>query len=130
MHQSKKVHRQIEVTVFGQVIATFICTKKIRHTMVQSWNLAGVKGFMRSAILFNRHLLQPKMIVSTVNDINWRRLFDEHGIRAVVFDKDNCLTIPYSLQIHESLKVRPLYIKLRNEHHFILDNLIKYNHSV
>ena len=40
-----------------------------------------------------------------VSTTPWQALYDQ-GIRAVVFDKDNCLTAPYESTIHPPFQVR------------------------
>ena len=56
-------------------------------------------------------LLPHRPIASPdISKIDWRSLRDTGGIRAVAFDKDNCLTLPYALGIHAPLQVLRLSV--------------------
>ncbi|KAJ1965667.1 hypothetical protein GGI12_000614 [Dipsacomyces acuminosporus] len=65
--------------------------------MVQSLNFAGIRGAF--SVLRSPQLLMPHLAVPDVRSIPYRKLRD-HGIKYLVFDKDNCLTAPYVDHIH------------------------------
>lgn len=46
--------------------------------------------------------MAPHVHVTTISDINYEALRDHCGIKAIMFDKDNTLTAPYSTNIHEN----------------------------
>lgn len=66
--------------------------------MGQSLNVAGVSQFVRSAWSEPSSTL-PHMDVASLSTVDWAELWSK-GFRACVFDKDNTLTLPYSLEIH------------------------------
>lgn len=68
--------------------------------MVQSWNSPGLRGFF--AALRRPHLLHPSCMVRDVGQISFKAA-KAAGIRAVCFDKDNCLTLPYEDHIYGPL---------------------------
>ncbi|KAF9973345.1 hypothetical protein BGZ73_003422 [Actinomortierella ambigua] len=65
--------------------------------MVQSFNLQGIVQAFRVAV--NPRLMIPNQAVADIRNINFRELH-RAGIKAVAFDKDNCLTRPYSNEIY------------------------------
>ncbi|KAK8796928.1 hypothetical protein WA538_000152, partial [Blastocystis sp. DL] len=67
--------------------------------MVQSWNSSGVRGFLK--ILCSRkerQKLLPILSFPSVADIPFSAL-KRCGAKAVIFDKDNTLTAPYSFSM-------------------------------
>lgn len=70
--------------------------------MVQSLNLSGVANAFR--VLLNPSLAMPHMIVDDIRHINFRQLKQHANIKAIGFDKDNCLTAPYVSTIHPPFK--------------------------
>lgn len=81
--------------------------------MVQSWNTAGIFGFAK--VLFNPSLALPACRVKgrqssiiffdllDITRIDYRRAKDLAGIRAICFDKDNVLTLPYRKELYPPL---------------------------
>ena len=67
----------------------------------QYLNTAGVRVFLR-ALFKNREYFKPHFTVANVNYIKFKTLH-EHGIKYVVFDKDNTLSLPYEREIHPSI---------------------------
>ncbi|KAJ1648529.1 hypothetical protein J3B02_000124 [Coemansia erecta] len=65
--------------------------------MVQSFNPAGIRSAL--TLLRRPYLLVPHMAVSDIRAIPFDQLH-QHGIKYMVFDKDNCLTAPYADHIH------------------------------
>ncbi|KAI9486527.1 MAG: mitochondrial PGP phosphatase-domain-containing protein [Benjaminiella poitrasii] len=70
--------------------------------MVQSLNLSGIVNAFR--LLWNPRLAMPHIIVDDIRHIHFSNLKKYGNIKAIGFDKDNCLTAPYALTIHPPLK--------------------------
>ena len=79
-------------------------TSKLLKTrsLGQYINVAGIKGFI-NALLFHREYFRPHLQVKNINYVNFQKLH-QCGIRYIVFDKDNTLTLPYHKEIHEDIK--------------------------
>jgi phosphatidylglycerophosphatase GEP4 len=80
--------------------------------MVQSWNWNAVKCARR--VWRQPQLLRPHFVVRDIGKIDFGGL-RAGGIRAIVFDKDNCLTHPYALEIAPSLTVCVYVCDLRDD---------------
>ncbi|KAG0378538.1 hypothetical protein BGX24_003518 [Mortierella sp. AD032] len=65
--------------------------------MGQSFNLQGILQSFR--VLTSPRLMVPNIVVRDIRDINFEQLH-KSGIVAIAFDKDNCLTKPYGLELH------------------------------
>ncbi|KAF9423942.1 hypothetical protein BGZ94_008125 [Podila epigama] len=65
--------------------------------MGQSFNLQGVLQAFR--VLVSPRLMVPHLTVRDIREINFEQL-QKAGIVAIAFDKDNCLTPPYGLELH------------------------------
>lgn len=74
--------------------------KKIK--LGQYFNTAGIRVFGR-ALFKNRALFVPHLRVPSVAHINYHNLYHKAGIRYLVFDKDNTLTLPYERELHPSI---------------------------
>lgn len=84
--------------------------------MVQGFNLSGITGLFRA--LRRRDLLRPKLMIDSmhasihdytskcldISKLDFKAVKEKAGIQAVCFDRDNCLTAPYSSQVHPSVK--------------------------
>jgi phosphatidylglycerophosphatase GEP4 len=66
--------------------------------MVQSLNTKAIVTL--ASVLRRPQLIVPHLSVCTVSDIDYDALRQQVGIRAVIFDKDHTLTMPYSNEIH------------------------------
>lgn len=66
---------------------------------MQSVNGAGIALFLRST-LFDRALAMPQVSCEDVSAVDWAHL-KSLGFSGVIFDKDNTLTTPYAMEIHE-----------------------------
>eukprot|EP00043_Microstomoeca_roanoka_P008123 m.78416 g.78416 ORF g.78416 m.78416 type:complete len:180 (-) comp14108_c0_seq2:595-1134(-) len=71
--------------------------------MVQWLNIAGIRAAWSAAV--DRSLITPHLAVQDIRKCSFQRLSRE-GYRYVVFDKDNCLALPYANALHPDLKVR------------------------
>ncbi|CAI7875453.1 unnamed protein product [Closterium sp. NIES-53] len=67
----------------------------------QSFNLQGVTA-VASVAVSNPSLAVPHVSVPDIRWIDWKALHAA-GLRAVVFDKDNTLTLPYKMQVEDGL---------------------------
>ncbi|KAI9506910.1 hypothetical protein GGI25_000060 [Coemansia spiralis] len=65
--------------------------------MVQWFNAAGVRSVIE--VVTRPRLLLPHMVVPDIRSLPLEVL-QRRGIRFLVFDKDNCLTAPYSTHLH------------------------------
>lgn len=68
----------------------------------QYLNTAGIKVFSR-ALFKSRALFVPHLTVKTIANVNFQTLYTIGGIRYLVFDKDNTLTLPYEREVHPSI---------------------------
>ncbi|KAF9933845.1 hypothetical protein FBU30_004241 [Linnemannia zychae] len=69
--------------------------------MGQSFNLQGILQSFR--VLLSPRLMIPNIVVRDIRDINFEQLH-KSGIVAIAFDKDNCLTKPYGLELYPPFK--------------------------
>ncbi|KAJ1923428.1 hypothetical protein IWQ60_005896 [Tieghemiomyces parasiticus] len=65
--------------------------------MGQSWNWQGIKTV--ASCLHRPSLLVPHRVVPDIRAIDFAQL-KAAGVRAIGFDKDNCLTAPYQTKLH------------------------------
>lgn len=65
--------------------------------MVQSFNFPAIRAGVR-AVLCKRQLLYPHVQVKDITRIDYGKL-KHSGCKYIVFDKDNCVTEPYELQV-------------------------------
>ena len=65
----------------------------------QSLNAAGIALFFKSAV-GDRALAMPQVACKDISRVDWAHL-RSLGFEGVVFDKDNTLTAPYALEVHE-----------------------------
>ncbi|KAG0337146.1 hypothetical protein BG004_007759 [Podila humilis] len=65
--------------------------------MVQSFNFQGIIQAFR--VMASPRLMIPNLVVRDIRDINFAQLH-KAGIRAIAFDKDNCLTRPYGNDLY------------------------------
>ncbi|CAG8496811.1 2653_t:CDS:2 [Dentiscutata erythropus] len=65
--------------------------------MVQSLNFSGIFGIFY--VFRKPQLAVPHIIVDDIRDIKFE-LLKRKGIKALAFDKDNTLTVPYSNEIY------------------------------
>lgn len=68
----------------------------------QNWNSAGVSSFFR-VLGPDRRLILPHVSVPDIRWLDWAALRDA-GFRGCVFDKDNTLTEPFSLEVRHELR--------------------------
>ena len=47
----------------------------------------------------SRGLLRPRMRAQSIGEIDYEKLVSQENIRAIIFDKDNTLTLPYALKL-------------------------------
>ena len=68
----------------------------------QYFNSAGVRVFTR-ALFRKRSLFVPHLAVQSVAQVDYLKLQKLAGIKYIVFDKDNTLTVPYERHAHPSV---------------------------
>ena len=68
----------------------------------QSMNVAGISLFLKLAVS-DASLAVPHIDCESIQDIDWFKL-KKAGFTAVIFDKDNTLTIPYATEVHPPLQ--------------------------
>lgn len=59
-------------------------------------NIPGILAALSVAI--RPGIVVPDVVVRDIRGLDWRSLY-EAGVRAVVLDKDNCLTLPHQLAV-------------------------------
>jgi phosphatidylglycerophosphatase GEP4 len=64
--------------------------------MVQSFNIRGIQGLF--LCFSNPKLLLPSQQVKNITQINYKSLSSKY--KSIIFDKDNTLTKPYNLKLH------------------------------
>jgi len=67
--------------------------------MVQSLNTKALATL--AYVLRHPTILVPHVSVSNVSELNYRAMKEGAGVRAIIFDKDNTLTAPYGMCVHE-----------------------------
>lgn len=74
------------------------------NNMVQSLNPSAI-WTLSTAVLRRPSLMIPDFQVATIAEVDWPALRDHHPVhQALVFDKDNTLTVPYANEIHGPLQ--------------------------
>ena len=68
----------------------------------QSMNVAGISLFLKLAVS-DASLAIPHIDCESIQDIDWFKLKNA-GFTAVIFDKDNTLTIPYAEEVYPPLR--------------------------
>ena len=68
----------------------------------QSMNVAGISLFLKLAVS-DASLAIPHIDCESIQDIDWFKL-KKAGFTAVIFDKDNTLTIPYAAEVYPPLR--------------------------
>ena len=74
-----------------------------KFALGQYFNPQGLKTFTWT-LLFHRNYFTPHLRLKSVAGINYKALHSS-GIKYIVFDKDNTLTLPYSNEYY-SAKIR------------------------
>ena len=77
--------------------------------MVQRFNLAAVSLYLY-ARFFNPSLLIPHLSVKDINGVDVQKL-KEYGIKGIIFDKDDVLTIKYVNELDGRVKDKVSEIK-------------------
>ena len=70
--------------------------------LMQSMNTAGIALFFKSSVT-DRALAMPQVSCEDISRVRWSHL-KSLGFAGVVFDKDNTLTTPYALEVHEKVR--------------------------
>lgn len=76
--------------------------ERIKLFLLQSINVPGVANTLKIAV--NSSLCLPHLSVNKLDDIDFHWLKNHCGIRVVIFDKDNTLTIPFQSTLHPSVE--------------------------
>ncbi|KAG8501679.1 hypothetical protein CXB51_004654 [Gossypium anomalum] len=85
-----------------QVIFTNMWWTDLKAAVGQRINVEGLFFSVR-VFVKDRHLALPHVAVRDIRCINWSEL-RRRGFKGVVFDKDNTITVPYSLTLWPSLR--------------------------
>lgn len=72
------------------------------HKLGQIVNWPGIVTAIKVLVCRQKSLLIPHLTVMNINEIDFDWL-KANGIKGVVFDKDNCLTEPYSDELHDCI---------------------------
>ncbi|KAK2978485.1 hypothetical protein RJ640_003239 [Escallonia rubra] len=83
------------------VISTSMWWAKLKAAVGQNINLEGL-ACAASVVTRDNHLVLPHVFVPDIRHIDWAVLRRE-GFQGVVFDKDNTITVPYSLALWSPL---------------------------
>ncbi|CAL1394335.1 unnamed protein product [Linum trigynum] len=93
--------RRATVDEFEVGVHTALCTNMwwpdLRAAFGQRISFEGIVSAAR-VLLRDRHLALPHMAVPDIRYIDWVEL-RKRGFKGVVFDKDNTITVPYSLAL-------------------------------
>jgi phosphatidylglycerophosphatase GEP4 len=81
-------------------VAAMTATGRGYSFVRQSLNVAALRQLGRT--LREPSLLVPRISVKSASDLDMRRLKEEHGIRCVVFDKDQTLSLTYVDSLHST----------------------------
>ena len=93
------------------ILPTIVSSNKLLFILKQSVNLPALLELKN--IIFNRHMLIPTISLKSVADLDLDSL-ESLGIKYLVFDKDNTLSLPYGEEIHPSLDNKMNEIKSHN----------------
>lgn len=74
----------------------------LKAKLGQGFNFVGISSAI-SVITKDSHLALPHISVKDIRWVDWVEL-EKRGFRGVVFDKDNTLTVPYSLSLWPPLE--------------------------
>lgn len=74
----------------------------LRAAVGQRFNLEGIASSV-GIISKDKHMVIPHVSVPDIRYIDWAEL-KRRGFEGVVFDKDNTITVPYSLSLWEPLR--------------------------
>lgn len=74
----------------------------LKAALGQRINLEGIASSI-GIISKDKHILIPHISVPDIRYIDWGEL-KKRGFKGVVFDKDNTITVPYSLTLWEPLQ--------------------------
>ncbi|OVA18936.1 Mitochondrial PGP phosphatase [Macleaya cordata] len=88
----------------------------------QRLNFEGIGSFV-AVVVKDRHLALPHLTVQDIRLIDWAEM-KRRGFRGVVFDKDNTLTVPYSLSLWP-----PLSSSLEQCRSVFGDNVVVFSNS-
>ena len=69
-------------------------------------------------------IVRPHLYVKNINKVNWEYLKNKLGIRAVLFDKDDTLSIHHKTKLHPSISKSTIekIVDLWKERIFLLSN--------
>ncbi|KAE8655801.1 taxadiene 5-alpha hydroxylase-like [Hibiscus syriacus] len=87
---------------FLRVIFSKMWWTNLRAAVGQRINVDGIVFSVR-VFIKDRHLALPHVAVRDIRCIDWSELY-RRGFKGVVFDKDNTITVPYSLTIWRPLR--------------------------
>ncbi|CAK7346690.1 unnamed protein product [Dovyalis caffra] len=73
----------------------------LRAALGQRINVEGIVSSV-SVFVKDRHLALPHVVVPDIRHVDWGEL-QGRGFKGVVFDKDNTITVPYSLTLWDPL---------------------------
>lgn len=71
--------------------------------MVQSINIKAITTL--ATVIRRPYIIAPHVHVANISEIDFPKMRDNCGIKAVIFDKDNTLTAPYENRIHPDASV-------------------------
>jgi hypothetical protein len=87
-------------------------SRRVSFKMVQSFNSSGtllalkcVWRSLRQRSHAPLSIYRPQLTVDNISQIDWKALRNNDGVCQLIFDKDNCLTLPYSPQIYPPFMV-------------------------
>uniref|UniRef100_A0A5B7BR99 Phosphatidylglycerophosphatase n=1 Tax=Davidia involucrata TaxID=16924 RepID=A0A5B7BR99_DAVIN len=81
----------------GEVISTNMWWADFKAAFGQRINMEGIASSV-AVLTRDRHLALPHVAVPDIRYIDWAEL-KKKGFQGVVFDKDNTITVPYSLTL-------------------------------
>ncbi|KAA8526214.1 hypothetical protein F0562_008047 [Nyssa sinensis] len=85
----------------SEVISTNMWWTDLRAAIGQRMNLGGIISSV-AVVTRDQHLALPHVAVPDIRYIDWAEL-KRKGFKGVVFDKDNTITVPYSLTLWDPL---------------------------
>lgn len=100
-HQRKDSEEQETAVITRSSIRTNSWWARFKAALGQRINVEGIACF--TGILYkNKNLAIPNVFVPDIRYIDWAEL-KKRGFEGVVFDKDNTITVPYSLNLWSPL---------------------------
>lgn len=97
------IHRNYQTSNVRRLPLALVSSSLLGTTLYSSMPNYPALGSFLQAITLRPGLIVPHLVVSSPASLSWSRAH-ALGVRSVIFDKDNCLTSPYSDHLAPELR--------------------------